>query len=37
MAFAVAARAASIDVRLDDPDCVAVSFPGFAGALDRVA
>ncbi len=37
MAFAVAARAASVDVRLDDPDCVAVSFPGFAGALDRVA
>ena len=37
MAFAVAARAASVDVRLDDPDCVAVSFPGFAGALDAVA
>jgi 3-phosphoshikimate 1-carboxyvinyltransferase len=37
MAFAVAARAAGIDVALDDPDCVAVSFPGFAGALDRVA
>jgi 3-phosphoshikimate 1-carboxyvinyltransferase len=37
MAFAVAARAAGIDVRLDDPECVAVSFPGFAGALERVA
>ncbi len=37
MAFAVAARAASVDVRLDDPDCVAVSFPGFAVALDAVA
>jgi 3-phosphoshikimate 1-carboxyvinyltransferase len=37
MAFAVAARAAGIAVRLDDPDCVAVSFPGFAGALERVA
>ncbi|HEY0613466.1 MAG TPA: 3-phosphoshikimate 1-carboxyvinyltransferase [Candidatus Elarobacter sp.] len=37
MAFAVAARAAGIEVRLDDPDCVAVSFPGFAGALERVA
>ncbi|HEY0395345.1 MAG TPA: 3-phosphoshikimate 1-carboxyvinyltransferase [Candidatus Elarobacter sp.] len=37
MAFAVAARAARISVRLDDPDCVAVSFPGFAGALERVA
>jgi 3-phosphoshikimate 1-carboxyvinyltransferase len=37
MAFAVAARAASVDVRLDDPGCVAVSFPGFAGALDAVA
>jgi 3-phosphoshikimate 1-carboxyvinyltransferase len=37
MAFSVAARAAGIDVRLDDPECVAVSFPGFAGALERVA
>jgi 3-phosphoshikimate 1-carboxyvinyltransferase len=37
MAFAVAARAASIDVELDDPDCMAVSFPGFAAALDAVA
>jgi 3-phosphoshikimate 1-carboxyvinyltransferase len=37
MAFEVAARAAGIAVRLDDPECVAVSFPGFAGALDRVA
>jgi 3-phosphoshikimate 1-carboxyvinyltransferase len=37
MAFAVAGRAAGVDVRLDDPDCVAVSFPGFAGALEHVA
>jgi 3-phosphoshikimate 1-carboxyvinyltransferase len=37
MAFAVAARAAGISVSLDDPDCVAVSFPGFAHALERVA
>ncbi len=37
MAFAVAARAAGVEVRLDDPDCMAVSFPGFAVALDRVA
>ena len=37
MAFAVAGRAAGITVRLDDPDCVAVSFPNFAAALDRVA
>jgi 3-phosphoshikimate 1-carboxyvinyltransferase len=37
MAFSVAARAAGIEVRLDDPDCMAVSFPGFAGALERVA
>lgn len=36
MAFAVAGRAAGVDVELDDPDCVAVSFPGFADALDRV-
>ncbi len=37
MAFAVAGRAAGVDVRLDDPDCIAVSFPGFADALDGVA
>jgi 3-phosphoshikimate 1-carboxyvinyltransferase len=37
MAFAVAARVAGINVRLDDPDCMAVSFPGFTGALERVA
>jgi 3-phosphoshikimate 1-carboxyvinyltransferase len=37
MAFAVAARAAGVTVRLDDPDCVAVSFPGFADALEGVA
>jgi 3-phosphoshikimate 1-carboxyvinyltransferase len=36
MAFAVAARAAGIRVTLDDPDCVAVSFPGFAAALDAL-
>ncbi|HEX3551184.1 MAG TPA: 3-phosphoshikimate 1-carboxyvinyltransferase [Candidatus Elarobacter sp.] len=36
MAFAVAGRAAGVDVRLDDPECVAVSFPGFAEALERV-
>ncbi|MBV8371553.1 MAG: 3-phosphoshikimate 1-carboxyvinyltransferase [Candidatus Eremiobacteraeota bacterium] len=37
MAFSVAARAAGISVVLDDPDCMAVSFPGFAHALERVA
>jgi 3-phosphoshikimate 1-carboxyvinyltransferase len=37
MAFAVAARAAGVSVSLDDPDCVAVSFPGFARALELVA
>jgi len=37
MAFAVAGHAAGVDVRLDDPACVAVSFPGFAGVLERVA
>jgi len=37
MAFAVAGRAAGVPVALDDPDCVAVSFPGFAGALEAVA
>jgi 3-phosphoshikimate 1-carboxyvinyltransferase len=37
MAFAVAGRAAGVKIRLDDPECVAVSFPGFAGALERVA
>jgi 3-phosphoshikimate 1-carboxyvinyltransferase len=37
MAFTVAARVAGVPIRLDDPHCVAVSFPGFAAALDRVA
>lgn len=37
MAFAVAARAAGVAVRLDDPDCMAVSFPGFTGALEAVS
>jgi 5-enolpyruvylshikimate-3-phosphate synthase len=37
MAFAVAARAAGVEVLLDDPHCMAVSFPGFASALARVA
>jgi 3-phosphoshikimate 1-carboxyvinyltransferase len=37
MAFAVAARVAGVTIALDDPGCVAVSFPGFAGALERVA
>jgi 3-phosphoshikimate 1-carboxyvinyltransferase len=36
MAFAVAARAANVRVALDDPDCVAVSFPGFADALEAL-
>jgi 3-phosphoshikimate 1-carboxyvinyltransferase len=36
MAFAVAARAAGVRVALDDPDCVAVSFPGFAAALEAL-
>jgi 3-phosphoshikimate 1-carboxyvinyltransferase len=36
MAFAVAARAAGVRVTLDDPDCVAVSFPGFAAALEAL-
>jgi 3-phosphoshikimate 1-carboxyvinyltransferase len=37
MAFTVAARIAGVPIRLDDPHCVAVSFPGFADALDRVS
>jgi 3-phosphoshikimate 1-carboxyvinyltransferase len=36
MAFAVAGHAAGIDVRLDDPECMAVSFPGFTAALGGV-
>jgi len=36
MAFAVAARAAGVRVTLDDSDCVAVSFPGFAAALEAL-
>jgi 3-phosphoshikimate 1-carboxyvinyltransferase len=37
MAFAVAGHAGGVAVTLDDPDCVAVSFPGFARALESVA
>ena len=37
MAFSVLAHAASIRVRLDDEDCIAVSYPGFADALAAVA
>lgn len=37
MAFSVAARAAGVALALDDPDCVAVSFPEFARALAGVA
>jgi 3-phosphoshikimate 1-carboxyvinyltransferase len=36
MAFSVAARVAGVRVTLDDPDCVAVSFPGFAAALEAL-
>ena len=36
MAFAVAGRAAGVRVTLDDPDCAAVSFPGFAAALEAL-
>ena len=36
MAFAVAGRAAGVRVALDDPDCAAVSFPGFASALEAL-
>jgi 3-phosphoshikimate 1-carboxyvinyltransferase len=36
MAFSVAAHAAGIRVQLDDPDCAAVSFPGFTDALSAV-
>jgi 3-phosphoshikimate 1-carboxyvinyltransferase len=36
MAFTVAARLAGVRATLDDPDCVAVSFPGFAAALEAV-
>jgi 3-phosphoshikimate 1-carboxyvinyltransferase len=36
MAFAVAGRAAGVRVALDDPDCAAVSFPGFAAALEAL-
>jgi 3-phosphoshikimate 1-carboxyvinyltransferase len=36
MAFAVAGHAAGIAVRLDDPECMAVSFPGFVRSLEGV-
>lgn len=37
MAFSVLARVAGVHALLDDPACVAVSFPGFAEALGAVA
>ena len=37
MAFEVAARVAHVQAALDDPQCVAVSFPGFRSALEAVA
>jgi len=36
MAFAVGGRAANVRVRLDDPECAAVSFPGFFTALESL-
>ncbi len=36
MAFAVAGRAAGVTVTLDDPACAAISFPGFAAALEAL-
>jgi 3-phosphoshikimate 1-carboxyvinyltransferase len=36
MAFGVLARLRGSDVRIDDPSCVAVSFPGFWKALDQL-
>ena len=37
MAFSVLARVAGVRAQLDDPACVAVSFPGFVEALGAVA
>ncbi len=37
MAFGSLAAAPGCRVRVDDPDCAAVSFPGFWEALGRVA
>jgi 3-phosphoshikimate 1-carboxyvinyltransferase len=36
MAFGVLARLPGNDIRIDDPGCVTVSYPGFWGDLDRV-
>jgi len=36
MAFGVLGAVPGADVRVDDPDCVAVSFPGFWGELARL-
>jgi 3-phosphoshikimate 1-carboxyvinyltransferase len=37
MAFAIAGLVADGEVILDDPDCIAVSYPGFLDELKRVA
>jgi 3-phosphoshikimate 1-carboxyvinyltransferase len=37
MAFSVAGRVAGVRVTLDDPDCAAVSFPGFSSVLESVS
>jgi len=36
MAFGVLAATKGADIRIDDPECVAVSYPGFWGDLERV-
>ncbi len=36
MALAVAALAADSPVDIEDPECVAISYPGFFSTLDRL-
>ena len=36
MAFSVLGSSGRARIRIDDPDCAAVSFPGFSGALQRL-
>lgn len=37
MAFAIAGRVASDKTRLDDPDCVEISFPGYHKLMNQIA
>jgi 5-enolpyruvylshikimate-3-phosphate synthase len=37
MSFSILSRTAGIDVAIDDPGCVDISFPGFFSLMDSLA